>query len=106
MKKIDLETLSIRNEYSIEDYIRGVEKEMEFIKYGNKYIIKDSNGKIVDEEEKLKLEKNEIILGNDECNCPVEKIKKVSKINKKLKEIEKDTEVSNDTIEETEPIKE
>lgn len=101
MKKINLDTLSIRNEYELDDFIRGVEKEMEFIKYGDNYIIKDSNGKVVSEEEKLKLEREEIILENDECNCQVEQIKKKSKINKKLNKIEKDKEVVDDTIEET-----
>ena len=73
----------------------------EFIKYGDNYIIKDSNGKVVSEEEKLKLEREEIILENDECNCQVEQIKKKSKINNKLNKIEKDKEVVDDTIEET-----
>ena len=72
---------------------------MEFIKYGNNYIVKNSNGKVVSEEEKLQLEKNEIILNQDDCGCEVERIKKVSKINKKLREAKK--EVVDDTIEET-----
>ena len=101
MKKINLETLSIRNEYGLDDFIRGVEREMEFIKYGENYIIKNSNGKVVSEEEKLKLEREELILDNDDCGCQVEKIKKVSKINKKINKIEKDKEVVDDTIEET-----
>ena len=99
MKKINLDTLSIRNDYELDDFIRGVEKEMEFIKYGNNYIVKNSNGKVVSEEEKLQLEKNEIILNQDDCGCEVERIKKVSKINKKLREAKK--EVVDDTIEET-----
>ena len=99
MKKINLDTLSIRNGYELDDFIRGVEKEMEFIKYGNNYIVKNSNGKVVSEEEKLQLEKNEIILNQDDCGCEVERIKKVSKINKKLREAKK--EVVDDTIEET-----
>ena len=66
---------------------------MEFIKYGENYIIKGSNGKVISEKEKLELEKNNII--EEDCGCGVEKIKKVSKINKKIKE------VVDDTIEET-----
>ena len=66
---------------------------MEFIKYGENYIIKGSNGKVISEKEKLELEKDNII--NEDCGCGVEKIKKVSKINKKIKE------VVDDTIEET-----
>ena len=62
---------------------------MEFIKYGDKYLIKGSNGFIVDEKEKLQLEKGELILKDIEgCNCQAETTKKISKINKRLKEID------------------
>lgn len=98
MKKINLEEVSIKNNYMIDDFIKGV-VDMEFIKYGNNYILKDSNGKIVSEEEKLKLERHELEF-KDECECPVEQIKKKSKINKRLRELDT-KEVSNDTIEET-----
>ena len=68
---------------------------MEFIKYGDKYIVKGSPGVIVSEEEKLKLEKQELVLKDIEgCECQKETTKKISKINKKLKEL-------NDTNEET-----
>ena len=93
MKKINLNTLSERNDYGLDDFLREVEREMEFIKYGENYIIKGSNGKVISEKEKLELEKDNII--NEDCGCGVEKIKKVSKINKKIKE------VVDDTIEET-----
>lgn len=92
MKKIDIENLSLKNEYELDEFIKGV-VGMQFIKYGENYIIKGSNGKIISEKEKLELEKNNII--EEDCGCKVEKIKKVSKINKKLKE------VVDDTIEET-----
>ena len=43
---------------------------MEFIKIGKNYMIKNSPSIIVTEEEKLKLEKNELILKDIEgCNC-------------------------------------
>lgn len=103
MKKINLEELSKRNGYMIDDFMRGV-LSMEFIKVGDKYLLKGSNSVIVDEEEKLKLERNEMIVDNGDCGCEVEKIKKVSNINKKLKKIEKEKatkEVADDTIEET-----
>lgn len=103
MKRIDLEELSKRNDYMIDDFMRGV-LSMEFIKVGDKYLLKGSNSVIVDEEEKLKLERNEMIVDNGDCGCEVEKIKKVSNINKKLKKIEKEKatkEVADDTIEET-----
>ena len=70
---------------------------MEFIKYGENYIIKGSNGKVISEKEKLELEKNNII--EEDCGCGVEKIKKVSKINKKIKEVVDDTiEEANSTL--------
>lgn len=88
MKKIDLETLSERNDYKIDNFMKGV-LEMEFIPYGDKYLLKDSNGVIVDEKEKLKLEKGELILLDIESNkCQKETTKKISKINKRLKEID------------------
>ena len=62
---------------------------MEFIKYGDKYIIKDSPNIVVSEEEKLKLEKHELVLKDIEgCNCQGETTKKIKKINKKIKEVE------------------
>lgn len=103
MKRINLEELNKRNDYMIDDFMRGV-LSMEFIKVGDKYLLKGSNSVILSEEEKLKYEKNELILNNSDCDCEVEKIKKVSKINKKIKEIEKEKatkEVADDTIEET-----
>lgn len=101
MKRINLEELNRRNDYKIDDFMRGV-LSMEFIKVGDKYLLKDSNGKVVSEEEKLKLERNELVLKDEDCGCQVEQIKKKSKINRKINEIEKATkEVANDTIEET-----
>lgn len=87
MKIIDWENLSRKNEYSIDQFIeRGV--DMEFIKYGDKYILKDSPGIIVDEKEKLQMEKGELVLKDIEgCECQKETTKKISKINKRLKEI-------------------
>lgn len=78
---------------------------MEFIKVGKNYMIKNSNGRIISEEEKIKLENEELTLTNEDCCCP-EKIKKVSKNNKRLKEIKKkkaalNNEVQDDTIKET-----
>jgi hypothetical protein len=62
---------------------------MEFIKYGNKYLVKNSLNIIVSEEEKLKLEKKELVLKDIESpECQKETTKKIQKINKKIKEIE------------------
>ena len=91
MKKINFESLSVRNDYTIDTFIeRGV--GMEFIKYGDKYLVKDSPGIIVDEKEKLQMEKGELVMKDIEgCGCQQETTKKISKINKRLKEIN-DTE--------------
>lgn len=70
---------------------------MEFIKLGKRYLIKDTPNIVVSEEEKLKLEKRELILKDIEgCDCQKETTKKIRKINKKIKEVE------NETIKETE----
>ena len=93
MKQINFNNLNERNEYSLSNFIGGL--EMEFIKKGKNYLIKDSNGRIVSEEEKLQLEKNELILEDLRSNgCQGKTTKKISKINKKLK-------ATNDTIKET-----
>lgn len=72
---------------------------MEFIKLGNdRYMIKDSNSYIVNEEDKLKLEKEELVLNDiSSCNCQSETTKKIAKINKRL---------NNDLIKETNPVTE
>lgn len=63
---------------------------MELIKLGkDKYLVKNSNGKIINEKERLELEKNELILKDIEgCNCQGETTKKIKKIDKKLKKLE------------------
>ena len=63
---------------------------MEFIKVGNNYMIKGSNGRIVSEKEKLQLENKEMVIKDFESNnCQKETTKKISKNKKKIKEIEK-----------------
>lgn len=71
---------------------------MEFIKLSkDRYMIKGSNNYVVSDKEKLQLEKKELILEDIKgCDCQQETTKKISKINKKLKE--------NETVEEAEPI--
>lgn len=62
---------------------------MEFIKMGDKYLLKDSNGIVVDEEEKLKLENNEMVLKDFSSNkCQEETTKKISKNKKEIEKIE------------------
>lgn len=63
---------------------------MEFIKVGKNYMIKNSNGRIINEKEKLELETKQLQLENESCGCACpDKIKKISKNKKKIKEIEK-----------------
>ena len=77
---------------------------MEFIKIGKNYLIKNSNGRVVSEKEKLQLENNELILEDFKSPCAKEITKKVSKNKKRIKEIEtalQDKENADGTIEET-----
>ena len=132
MKKINFDKLNERNEFSLSNYIGGI--EMEFIKKGKNYLIKNSNGRIVSEEEKIKLENKELILQDmSSNNCQQETTKKIKENKKRIAEIEKENakinidlqpidservakyikeqtalhkEVDNDTIEETNTIKE
>ena len=107
MKKINFKDLNKRNDYSLFQFLeRGL--NMEFIKIGKNYMIKDSNGRIVSEKEKLQLENNELILNDIKSNnCQEKTTKKVSKNKKRIKELEKDdnTEVTDDIIKETDTIK-
>lgn len=103
MKKINFETLNERNNYSLLQFIeRGV--NMEFIKKGENYLIKNSNGRVVSEKEKLQLENDELVLEDiSSNNCQQETTKKIKKNKKRIKEIE---EKENDTLEETAETKE
>ena len=78
---------------------------MEFIKLGKKYLIKNSNGRIVDEKTKLELENKEFIIKDiTGCECQKETTKKISKNKKRIKEIEtvlQDKENADGNIEET-----
>lgn len=103
MKKINFENIRERNDYQIDRFLGGV--EMEFVKLGKNYLIKDSNGRIVSEKEKLQLENNELILEDIKSNqCQQETTKKISKNKKRVKEIEKtasEKETVDEVIEET-----
>lgn len=91
MKKINFETLDERNEYSLTQFIRrGV--DMEFIKKGKNYLIKNSNGRVVSEKEKLELENGELIIKDITSNeCQQETTKKIKRNKKRIKELEDDT---------------
>ena len=78
----------------------------EFVKYGKNYLVKNSNGRIVSEKEKIQMENKELILKDiTGCGCQKETTKKITKNKKRLKEIEKEEKsvkgVADDTIEET-----
>ena len=63
---------------------------MEFIKQtdGN-YLIKNSNGRVVSEKEKIQIENNELVLKDITSNkCQEKTTKQLSKNKKKLKEVE------------------
>lgn len=63
----------------------------EFIKVGKRYMVKNSNGRIVSEKEKLEMENNQLILEDiTGCGCQKETTKKLTKNKKRLKEIEQE----------------
>mgnify|MGYP003302996771 CR=1 FL=1 len=97
MKQINIAKMLKDNSLDFEE--RKEMLGMEFIKMGDKYLIKNSNGIIVDEKEKLKLENNEMVIKDVESNlCQKETTKKISKNKKRLEELDED-------IKETKPIK-
>ena len=97
MKQIDLRAMMINNGMDID---RKEILGMEFIKVGDKFMIKNSNGIIVDEKEKLQLENRELVIKDVESNlCQKETTKKLSKNKKKLEELD-------ENIKETKPTEE
>lgn len=102
MKRINFENLNERNDYQIGKLIGGI--EMEFIKYGDKYLVKNSGGKVVSKKEKLQMEKNELVFKDVTSNkCQEETTKKIKKINKKIKEAEEE-QTDAEVIEETDTV--
>lgn len=62
---------------------------MEFIKVGKNYMIKNSNGRIVSEKEKLELENKELIIEDIKSNkCQGKTTQKIKRNKKKIKELE------------------
>lgn len=99
MKQIDFENLNEKNDYLISDFIeRGV--NMEFIKKGQNYLIKDSGGRIVSEKEKLQLEKNELILEDlkSTSGCQGKTTKKITSLNKKIKHLDDTKQKTSKTV--------
>lgn len=61
---------------------------MEFVKVGKNYLIKNSNGRIVTEKEKLELENKELVLEDIKSpGCAGTITKKISKNKKRIKEL-------------------
>ena len=73
---------------------------MEFIKVGKNYMVKNSNGRIITEKEKLQLENNELVLKDIKgCDCQGETTKKITKNKKRIKEIEKQEKITATSVE-------
>lgn len=61
---------------------------MEFVKVGKNYLIKNSNGRIVSEKDKLELENKELVLEDiKSTGCVKDITKKISKNKKRIKEL-------------------
>lgn len=74
---------------------------MEFIRLNDgNFLVKNSNGLIVSNEERLKMEKGELIIKDvSSNNCQKDTKEKIEEIDKELEEIK------NDNIKKTKPIK-
>ena len=86
MKQININDFIYKNDLNATERLEVL--GMEFIKVGDKYMLKGSNGIIVDEKEKLQLENNEMVIKDFESNnCQQETTKKISKNKKRIEEI-------------------
>lgn len=86
MKQININDFIYKNDLNTTERLEVL--GMEFIKIGDKYMLKGSNGIIVDEKEKLQLENNEMVIKDFESNkCQQETTKKISKNKKRIEEI-------------------
>lgn len=87
MKQININDFIMKNDLNIKEEMEVL--GMEFIKVGDKYMLKGSNGIIVDEKEKLQLENNEMVIKDFESNkCQQETTKKISKNKKRIEELD------------------
>lgn len=72
---------------------------MEFIKIGKNYMIKNGNGRIITEKEKLELENKELIIKDIQSNeCQGKTTQKLTKNKKRLKKITAPQEENADDI--------
>lgn len=61
---------------------------MEFVKVGKNYMIKNGNGRIISEKEKLELENKELIIKDIQSNeCQGKTTQKITKNKKRIKKI-------------------
>lgn len=68
---------------------------MEFIKVGKNYMIKNGNGRIITEKEKLELENKELIIKDIESNeCQGKTTQKLTRNKKRIKKINNEFEES------------
>lgn len=82
---------------------------MEFIKVGKNYMIKNGNGRIITEKEKLELENKELIIKDIKSNeCQAKTTQKIIKNKKRLKKIKEEKFIPVETMDEldTAPQKE
>lgn len=72
---------------------------MEFIKVGKNYMIKNGNGRLINEKEKLELENKELIIKDIQSNeCQGKTTQKITKNKKRLKKITAPQEENADDI--------
>jgi hypothetical protein len=87
MKQINIDDFIRKNDLNTTERMEVL--GMEFIKVGDKYMLKGSNGIIVDEKEKLQLENNEMVIKDFKSNkCQQETTKKISRNKKRIEEID------------------
>ena len=79
---------------------------MEFVKIGKNYMIKNGNGRIITEKEKIELENKELIIKDIQSNeCQGKTTQKLTKNKKRLKKITApQKENADDIIKETDKI--
>ena len=87
MKQININDFIYKNDLNTKDRMEVL--GMEFIKVGKNYMIKNANGRIVSEKEKLQLENKELVLEDIKSNgCQGKTTKKIRKNKKRIAEIE------------------
>ncbi|MBR2248142.1 MAG: hypothetical protein IJ880_14170 [Bacilli bacterium] len=87
MKQINLTKFMEDNSLNYFDEMEVLGMKFIKLKDGN-YMIKDSNGVIVNEKEKLQLENRELVLEDVKSDCAKDITKKITKNKKRIKEID------------------